>query len=461
MPLGKTAAHGASEPRPNIVTAIAELAWLEAVIDIRFAPYSKSGVPTVPGTAAIPPPPKLSRGDGPYADLVRKLAAGPAERLVLALALAPHMAPELLDPFFLLNAATGRRFAEFGGLIGQSHAGFLPTAQTALFLLAGDELAARIAHQLVFSPASSLLRHGTVLIEHRHPDEPPMAAGLRLSARGLHDLLHGGEYAPPPSSDFPATLITTPLEWDDLVLDRVTREQVDVISLWIAHAKKLMVDWGLARRLKPGYRCLFHGEPGTGKTLTASLLGKLHGLPVYRVDISRVVSKWIGETEKNLAALFDQAEDRNWILFFDEADALFGRRTESNSANDRSANQQIAYLLQRLEIYSGIAILATNQHGHLDEAFARRFQASVRFGMPDAAARSRLWRDNFAGVPVAADVDFDKLAKQNELAGGSIINVLRHAALLATRRRPAVVHAVDLMDGVRLELRKEGQYLSR
>ena len=216
----------------------------------------------------------------------------------------------------------------------------------------------------------------------------------------------------------------------------------------------------MARRLKPGYRCLFHGEPGTGKTLTACLLGQRHGLPVYRIDISRVVSKWIGETEKNLAALFDEAQERDWILFFDEADALFGRRTESGSANDRSANQQIAYLLQRLESYPGIAILATNQQGHLDEAFSRRFQASVRFGMPDAAGRLRLWQDSFAGLPLAPDVAFDSLAERHELTGGAIINVLRYAALMAARRRPAQVQAGDLAEGVRQELRKDGRNLA-
>jgi SpoVK/Ycf46/Vps4 family AAA+-type ATPase len=236
-----------------------------------------------------------------------------------------------------------------------------------------------------------------------------------------------------------------------------------MVGLWIAHERTLMVDWNLARRLKPGYRCLFHGGPGTGKTLTACLLGKRHGLPVYRVDLSRVVSKWIGETEKNLASLFDQAEDRGWILFFDEAEALFGKRTESRSANDRSANQQIAYLLQRLETYSGLAILATNQSAHLDEAFARRFQVSVLFPMPDAAARERLWRETFAGrgFTLSPEIDFADLAARHELAGGSIINVLRHACLMAVQRDPPRIEPQDLIDGVRLEMQKDGWYLNR
>lgn len=323
-------------------------------------------------------------------------------------------------------------------MIGQSHGGFLPTAETAMFLLAGNQRERRIALSPLFAREHPLFQQGLLSIDHRNPEEPPLAGALRLTSAGLHHVLHGAHDEPRPGADFPATLITTPLDWDDLILDAPTMQQVEMVRLWITHGDTLMTQWGLGRRLKPGYRCLFHGSPGTGKTLTACLLGKRHDLPVYRVDLSRIVSKWIGETEKNLAMLFDQAERRRWILFFDEADALFGRRTESKSANDRAANQQIAYLLQRLETHDGLAILATNQSAHLDEAFARRFQTTIRFPMPDVAARERLWRETFdsPGFSLASDVDFHALAERHELAGGAIINVLRHAGLMAVQRQP-------------------------
>ncbi|OYY71796.1 ATP-binding protein [Sphingomonas sp. 28-63-12] len=439
----------------------AELAWLEACLTVRFAQYGGQQKPAA-RDRGLPPPPPIEQTPGPYAAIVRQFAPLPAERLVLVLALAPYVAPALLDPFLLHNEATKRRFTEFGGYAGQAHAGFLPTGETAMFLLAGDDRAQRIAAEPLFAHDHPLVRHGTLILDHRHPDEPRLSMALRLSAAGLHALLHAHDYAPVPGPDFPATLLTTPLEWQDLVLDNATRRQIELIGLWIEHWKTLMGDWGLSRRLKPGYRCLFHGTPGTGKTLTASLLGKRFGLPVYRVDISRVVSKWIGETEKNLATLFDQAANRDWILFFDEADALFGKRTESQSANDRSANQQIAYLLQRLEEHPGVAILATNQHGYVDEAFSRRFQASIRFAMPDAKARRQLWQGSFEsqGFALAPDVDFAALAEKYELAGGAIINVLRHACLMAIQRTPPIVHAHDLLDGIRRELQKDGHYIS-
>jgi len=450
-------APAAAQADANAAVIDAELAWLEAVMGARFAAYGGEVDSDQP-----PLPPTLDHADGAYATCVRALGLTGEERLVLILALAPYVAPATLDSFLLHNQATGRRFTEFGGMTGQIHAGFLPTAETAMFLLAGDDRRLRIALEPLFGRDRPLVRSGLLQTDHRHPDEPPLSVVLRVSEAGLHQLLRGADYAPVPGPSFPATRMSTPLDWQDLVLDAATMRQVEMIGAWIAHGQTLMQDWGLAQRLKPGYRCLFHGGPGTGKTLTASLLGKRYGLPVYRVDLSRVVSKWIGETEKNLAGLFDQAEDRNWILFFDEADALFGKRTDASSANDRAANQQIAYLLQRLEDYSGLAILATNQHDYLDEAFARRFQSAIRFPMPDVAARARLWRDCFANQRFAvADIDFDELAQRHELAGGAIINVLRYACLNAVQRTPAVIEVYDLIEGIRREKQKDGQYVSR
>jgi hypothetical protein len=453
-PLDARAYSGDVVSDDNADAIDAELRWLEAAIAARLAQYGGDEA-----SAALPPPPAVD--DCAYGNVVVALGLGDAERLILALAFAPHIAPTLLDPLLLQNQAIARRFTEFGGVVGQVHAGFLPTVQTARFLLAGTDIRA----QLTLEPLHSdhpLVRDGLVMVEQREAGEPHSAGLLRLSAEGLHRLLHGGDFTPPPGPDFPASVLDTPLDWGDLVLDRATATQVDQIRAWIEHGATLMRDWGLAQRLKPGYRCLFHGPPGTGKTLTAALLGKRHGRPVYRVDLSRVVSKWIGETEKNLATLFDQAADRDWILFFDEADALFGKRGEGSSANDRAANQQIAFLLQRLEAHPGVAVLATNQHDHLDEAFARRFQIAIRFPMPDAAARERLWRESFAsdGFTLAEDVDFTTLAEAHEVAGGAIINVLRHAALAAVVRTPPVIHAHDLLEGVRSEKRKEGRYIS-
>jgi AAA+ superfamily predicted ATPase len=437
-----------------------ELDWFEAAVRARLAAHlDASGKPD-----PLPEPPHVpQRAGGHYAALLRDLKLNAAERLALILALVPHVAPELLDPFLLQNSATGRRFSEFGGLTGQSHGGFLPTVETALFLLAGRDRTGRLAAQGMFEAEHAFRARGVLSLEHRHPDEPPTSAALCIARDYLGRALRGSVGDVPHGDDFPAERISTSLDWQDLILDPATRQQIEMIGHWIRHSATLLQDWGLARRLKPGYRCLFHGGPGTGKTLTACLLGKHHGMPVYRVDLSRIVSKWIGETEKNLASLFDLAQRRHWILFFDEAEALFGKRTEARSANDRSANQQIAYLLQRLEDFPGVVILATNQRSHMDEAFARRFQSSVLFPMPDAGSRQRLWEAMFVNgqIALAPDVDFQALAARYELAGGAILNVLRHACLMAVVREPSVVQLADIMGGIRHEMQKEGHYLGR
>ncbi len=421
----------APEMAANARTIDRELAWLDAVMAVRFAAYGEGGA-----GEGLPAPPEIETAGGPYADLVGALRLDADERLALVLALAPYVAPALLDPFLLQNQATGRRFTEFGGLTGQSHAGFLPTAETATFLLAGDDRLLRIRLRSLFAPARPLIRRGILVLGPVRAEEPPLAVALRLTSKGL-DLLLGGEPGAP-NPDLPGRPIATPLDWHDLVLDEEVTRQVEMVATWVAHAAALMEDRQLRRRLRPGYRCLFYGPPGTGKRLTAALLGKRHAVSVWRVDT--------GADATELRALIDRAGAGNWILLID-ADAL---------PHDRAASQQIAYLLQRLEEYPGLVIVASNLRTAMDEAFARRFESVIHFAMPDAAERLRLWRDCFAGdrFRLADDVDLAVLAETYELPGGGIVNVLRYAALTAIAQGSPVIHARDLIAGIQRELAK-------
>ncbi len=262
------------------------------------------------------------------------------------------------------------------------------------------------------------------------------------------------------SIKFPAELIETALEWDALVLHGDTLEQIKELEDWVRHGETLMNDWAMHRKLKPGYRALFHGPPGTGKTLTASLLGKYTGRDVYRIDLSLMVSKYIGETEKNLANLFSRADNKDWILFFDEADALFGKRTNVRDAHDKYANQEVSYLLQRVEHYNGLVILATNIKSNIDDAFSRRFQSIIYFPMPGVKERLLLWQKAFPElVQRADDVDLPTLAQKHELTGAAIMNIVQYACLRSLGRGEDRLCYSDIHNGIKREFEKEGRIL--
>lgn len=397
-------------------------------------------------------------GDTPLERVIQAHRMSSDEVAVLLLALAPHVLPHLLDPFFTKNKTYDRSFSEFGGQKEAQHRGFLPTGETACFLLAGNDLSRRIAIQQLFDREHFFSAAGILKLEGQPPNEPYMSGILTITHEYRHRLLHDTPYRPPFSAQFPAELVQTQLTWSDLVLPDATFNEVQDILLWLQYNDTLMTDWGMARQLKRGYRTLFYGPPGTGKTLTAALLGAQMQMDVYRIDLSQVVSKYIGETEKNMGSLFDQAENKQWILFFDEADALFGSRTATSDAKDRYANQEVAFLLQRIEDYPGVVILASNLKSNIDEAFARRFQSMILFPMPDVEQRERLWRKAFSPKSaLAADVDLHAIAQQYELAGGAITNVVRYASLRALGRRSNVIFLNDIIRGIKRELKKEGK----
>nr|DAV21620.1 MAG TPA: ATPase [Caudoviricetes sp.] len=352
------------------------------------------------------------------------------ERVVIMLALMPHTCPQGLDILFVQNKDFDRQYTEFGGWKGLSHGGFLPTGETASFILAGEDMEKKKAVIRMFQRDHWFYTLNILRLEGAGEGEPFLSGQLRPSEEFLSHVLLDRDYKPDYNIGFPAKLITTPLEWEDMILDYNTSEALEEINTWIGHQHAIMEDWGLKRILKPGYRALFYGPPGTGKTLAATLLGKKNGMDVYRVDLSMIVSKYIGETEKNLAKVFDLAENRNWILFFDEADALFGKRTSTNTSNDRHANQEVAYLLQRIEDFPGTVILATNLKSNIDEAFSRRFQSAVYFPMPDEGLRAELWQKMLPEKWLGKQrEELLSVAAKTELSGGSITNVVRRCAL--------------------------------
>jgi hypothetical protein len=242
--------------------------------------------------------------------------------------------------------------------------------------------------------------------------------------------------------------------WDDLVLPAPQRGILRDIAMHVRHRQRVYGDWGFsARGLRGlGISALFSGPSGTGKTMAAEVLASELDLDLYRIDLSRVVSKYIGETEKNLAGLFDAAEGNGVILLFDEADALFGKRSEVRDSHDRYANIEVSYLLQRMETYSGLAILTTNLKSALDQAFLRRIRFVMQFPFPDAPARAEIWRRVFPSETPLSRVDVEKLSRLG-LAGGNIRNIALNAAFLAVEaEEPVGMH--HLLHATRSEATK-------
>jgi len=435
-----------------------ELDWFAEVLDARLKQYFGAGGAAGPVFAIDPP--DLGGSDSGYARFVRRHGLGFSERLVLVLALIPHIRPQLLDVLWSKNEATGRGFTEFGGLQGNTHGGFIPTGETALFVLAGDDLAARFELLELFEGDHAFARHDILSLAPAGPGEPALSGALTLSDECLRRFTLGTERKPRCSGDFPARRIETALDWDQLILPQTTREQLEEIKHWIEFGQRLLHDWEMSHKLRPGFTSLFHGPPGTGKTLSACLLGKHCGCEVYKTDLSMIVSKYIGETEKNLSKIFDTAEHKNWILFFDEADALFGKRTKVDDGHDRYANQEISFLLQRIEEFNGVVILASNLKANIDDAFIRRFQSVIFFPMPKPSERVRIWQNAFSPKAMLEDrIDFGRLAEKYDLSGGTIMNVVRYASLKALSRHEETVLLEDVEEGIRRELLKEGRTL--
>ena len=362
----------------------ADLLWLREMIRRRYEAHQYPA-----SVFKMPNAPQL-KGQSIYRTILDKFRFTAAERLVLLLGLVPHTVPYFLDEaWHKLSGAAELTLKTI------PKAGTVPTIDFALFLLAGDDLEKRFFYQQIFEEESFLIRHRMILLDTEQ-NSSLLLQPIRISPDYLNLLTYGKPYKPRFNTSFPAKRVSSELKWEDLVLNPHIKNQVTEMISWIKYGKTILTEWELGKRLSPGYKILFYGPPGTGKTMTAALLGKESGSDVYRIDLSMVVSKYIGETEKNLSRIFDEADQKDWILFFDEADALFGKRTEMKDAHDRYANQEVAFLLQKIEDHNGVVILSSNMKNNIDEAFTRRFQGIVYFPLPTSTERLEIWEKGFS-----------------------------------------------------------------
>ncbi len=260
-----------------------------------------------------------------------------------------------------------------------------------------------------------------------------------------------------------ATLVPAVYQWDDLILPKNQKQLLANACAQVEHRHRVYFTWGFdkKRAYGRGLSMLFSGPPGTGKTMAAQVVANRLHLDLYKVDVSSVMSKYIGETEKQLGAVFDEVKKSQSILFFDEADAIFGKRSETKDSHDRYANVQTSYLLQKMEEYDGIVVLASNYQENFDEAFKRRITFIIDFTLPDQSLREQIWRSVIPpDLPLGGDVDMDFLARSFELSGSSIKNVALSAAFLAAQE-DSHLSMNHLLLATRAEQQKAGKLLHR
>ena len=338
---------------------------------------------------------------------------------------------------------------------GINHNGFLPTGETVAFLYSGNEIKKRLEVSEIFSVNHIFHKHDLIYLNETNENEPLLSGQLIINNNFLELITIGYEKIPSYSKSFPAKEIISKIGMSDLIISNSVQKALKNLNNWLKYNSNLDLN---NNKIHKGYKALFYGPPGTGKTLTAGIIGEINNRKVLKVDLSQIQSKWVGETEKTLSKIFNKADNKGWILFFDEADAIFGKRSSVVNSNEQYANQTVSYLLQRIEDYNGMIILASNLKGNIDQAFIRRFQSIIHFTIPDAKLREKLWNLTFKGYSLDKNIDVKNLSKVHDFSGASINNIFNYCLLQIIGDQKQNISKSILNDAIKYELRKEGRY---
>lgn len=443
--------------RRNIETIEADIKLLRNLINFRLSP-SDSQL----DQKSVLDWPSHQPSNGPYSDFVHDLSI--EEWVLLLIALLPHYSPRIQREL-VASVQDGLLITNphLGGYVKRSSIQFIPSLETVIFLCAGTDMEAQhlCYRKLIFE--GQLIKRQIISLNPFIQNEPVLSDKElipELAEEYVQYLLHGRAPRPDFGKNFPAKLLTTNKNWDQMVLMPFTKREVELLIDWVEHGEALSDE--SKGHFGPGYPALFFGPPGTGKSLTAALIGKRCGLNVFRVDASRVVSKYIGETEKNLVQLFERMKVENQnkgkrsVLFFDEADVLFSKRTEVKDAKDKWANMETSVLLPLIEEYDGLVIIATNFEHNLDEAMDRRFQLKIKFPTPSYQERILIWQKALPSAYNYPTPDSTQQLARYKLSPAAINNILKGGCLQARKRGSQTIIAKDLEYFISMEFAKSG-----
>ncbi|MDQ3108741.1 MAG: ATP-binding protein [Bacteroidota bacterium] len=419
-----------------------EQSWLKSCIASRIAIFKKEQSKDS-DIFTLNPPSIVESTTDEYALLIRKHNFNNEERLLLALAMCNHFDPRTLNGFMespQLQMVSRVLKSENGLSIS-------PTAETFFFLVAGENNKSYLSFHHYFSTDHPFYKDSILDLSESPSGISKFDGALNVPV-SYRELLLYNKYQPPRfSSEFPAHLLSTKLDWSDLVLQPYTQNALNEMKNRLVYETDVR-SWETATgrlgdHMRPGMRVLLYGASGQGKTFTTALLGKLLNRDVYRIDLSAIISKYVGETSKNLRSLFDTAERKDWIIFIDEGDALLGMRADlssSQSSTAQSNNHDVAYILQRIETFDGIIIVATNLANNIDAAFERRFEGRILYQGLSAENQWKVWSNVWPmRLKMEEGSRIDAMLMDNSLSPASIVNVVQRIAIMMAEQKLAVV----------------------
>jgi hypothetical protein len=431
------------------------LQWLKQTLNWRIA--DATGIKN--SDLLSPPDLQTNEDEDTFSALVQKARLSVEEQLVLMLGLSNYLDPAFFNEYILKRRDHPESVPSIGLSFHRSHfSGFIPTGETALFLLAGTNQGQRRDYSKYFGKGHKFAKNNLLKLEKAPSGEPALLGRLVINPV-LADLLLTNQDIDTVSDHILAGWgLGSQINENDLILNEKTLLQYHEASKLIKAGNYSMFKPMVARKNHFSFKLLFHGPKGTGKSLAARLLARSIAIGFYRIDLSQIVSKYIGETEKNLSQVFEKAEDKDWVLFFDEADALFGKRSNVRESHDKYANQEVSYLMQRIESHKGAVILSASSIEGIDDALMRRFHHIIHFPEATAAERYKLWRKSLPPaslMEIPTEVELQSIASLFQLNANEIIMLSEKICLNCLKSNVSKITATDLIALIKNYLPKQ------